>query len=63
MEKTGRCTGNGVRTFSEIGKLLGIEANTAQALYSSGMKKLRSRRFTPAFRALLELAERKEKIR
>jgi DNA-directed RNA polymerase sigma subunit (sigma70/sigma32) len=48
--------GNGERTFEEIGRALNIEASTAQAVYTSGMRKLRSRSRTPLFQNLLSLA-------
>jgi DNA-directed RNA polymerase sigma subunit (sigma70/sigma32) len=48
--------GNGERTFEEIGRALNIEAATAQAIYTSGMRKLRSRRRTPLLQNLLSLA-------
>lgn len=48
--------GNGQRTFEEIGIALNIHAATAQAIYASGMRKLRSRRGTPLLQNLLSLA-------
>jgi DNA-directed RNA polymerase sigma subunit (sigma70/sigma32) len=48
--------GNGERTFEEIGIALNIGAATAQAIYTSGMRKLRSRRRTPLLQNLLSLA-------
>jgi DNA-binding CsgD family transcriptional regulator len=63
MENNGRTRGNGERSFEEIGQELGITGTTAQALYTSGMRKLRSRRRTPAMQNLLRLVETKAMLR
>jgi hypothetical protein len=57
-----RSRGNGVRTFDEIGQLLGITAGCAQKCYSSGMAKLHSRRLTPLFQKLIHLVESREAL-
>jgi len=62
MENRGT-RGNGERTFEEIGLALGIKAGTALALYTSGMRKLRSRRSTPLFQNLLSLAREADGLR
>jgi DNA-directed RNA polymerase sigma subunit (sigma70/sigma32) len=55
--------GNGERTFEQIGRALNIEAATAQAIYASGMRKLRSRARTPLLRNLLDLALQADGLR
>lgn len=55
--------GNAAMSFSEIGSALGIAGGTAQALYASGMRKLRSRRRAPSVQNLLRLVQSKAMLR
>jgi hypothetical protein len=50
-------------SFEEIGSELGIAGCTARALYTSGMRKLQSRRRTPCVQNLLRLVESKAMLR